>query len=195
MAAVTLNMNSLTLFIVVLDTHEKPFSCTCGALFTRKDLLRRHERIVHNPFEDDVGPWRVEDHQGLPLCPPDQPVLEVEQTRGETGALPIPDEDAHWPRGADSDRRVPSLLINTDSPIQPSGQSSRDCTNTPGVSSTSQGTLGNCTIKDLLPTIFPMPFMPLGKFLTQACLRIEDIVLIWQCRWTDSSLLSTSKYH
>jgi hypothetical protein len=29
------------------DTNEKPFSCSCGALFSRRDLLRRHERIEH----------------------------------------------------------------------------------------------------------------------------------------------------
>ncbi|KAF7596001.1 hypothetical protein BBP40_003780 [Aspergillus hancockii] len=28
-------------------THEKPYHCDCGALFSRRDLLRRHERIVH----------------------------------------------------------------------------------------------------------------------------------------------------
>lgn len=28
------------------DTNEKPFSCGCGALFSRRDLLRRHERLT-----------------------------------------------------------------------------------------------------------------------------------------------------
>jgi uncharacterized Zn-finger protein len=30
-----------------VDTKEKPFHCFCGASFTRKDLLRRHENLVH----------------------------------------------------------------------------------------------------------------------------------------------------
>lgn len=29
-------------------THEKPFSCSCGASFSRKDLLRRHENTSHS---------------------------------------------------------------------------------------------------------------------------------------------------
>ncbi|KAB8276444.1 hypothetical protein BDV30DRAFT_31714 [Aspergillus minisclerotigenes] len=33
-------------------THEKPFSCPCGACFSRQDLLRRHERIVHGSLSD-----------------------------------------------------------------------------------------------------------------------------------------------
>jgi hypothetical protein len=32
----------------LLDTNEKPFACRCGATFARRDLLRRHERIVHH---------------------------------------------------------------------------------------------------------------------------------------------------
>lgn len=31
----------------VLDTKEKPFICFCGAAFTRRDLLKRHNRISH----------------------------------------------------------------------------------------------------------------------------------------------------
>ncbi|PON24967.1 hypothetical protein TGAM01_v206047 [Trichoderma gamsii] len=33
-------------------TKEKPFVCSCGAAFTRTDLLRRHEKLAHlNPAE------------------------------------------------------------------------------------------------------------------------------------------------
>ncbi|KAE8378515.1 hypothetical protein BDV26DRAFT_261572 [Aspergillus bertholletiae] len=35
-------------------THEKPFSCPCGACFSRQDLLRRHERIVHGASGDSL---------------------------------------------------------------------------------------------------------------------------------------------
>ncbi|KAG9386862.1 hypothetical protein A1F94_003612 [Pyrenophora tritici-repentis] len=30
------------------DTREKPYSCRCGAAFTRRDLLTRHWRITHH---------------------------------------------------------------------------------------------------------------------------------------------------
>ncbi|PLB52322.1 hypothetical protein P170DRAFT_402401 [Aspergillus steynii IBT 23096] len=33
-------------------THEKPFSCSCGAAFSRRDLLRRHERMIHGLFNN-----------------------------------------------------------------------------------------------------------------------------------------------
>ncbi|KAE8420800.1 hypothetical protein BDV36DRAFT_306294 [Aspergillus pseudocaelatus] len=36
-------------------THEKPFSCPCGACFSRQDLLRRHERIVHGTSTSHQG--------------------------------------------------------------------------------------------------------------------------------------------
>lgn len=29
------------------DTKEKPFTCFCGAAFTRRDLLKRHNRLTH----------------------------------------------------------------------------------------------------------------------------------------------------
>lgn len=29
------------------DTNEKPFTCHCGASFTRRDLLKRHSRVAH----------------------------------------------------------------------------------------------------------------------------------------------------
>jgi hypothetical protein len=30
-----------------LDTNERPFTCYCGLAFTRRDLLRRHEKLSH----------------------------------------------------------------------------------------------------------------------------------------------------
>ncbi|KAJ5817297.1 hypothetical protein N7447_009530 [Penicillium robsamsonii] len=39
-----------------IHTNEKPFSCPCGALFSRKDLLRRHERASHDDLKHPVQP-------------------------------------------------------------------------------------------------------------------------------------------
>ncbi|PYI21449.1 hypothetical protein BO99DRAFT_472187 [Aspergillus violaceofuscus CBS 115571] len=35
-------------------THEKPFNCACGSEFSRRDLLTRHERIVHGEFKGNT---------------------------------------------------------------------------------------------------------------------------------------------
>ncbi|RAH47207.1 uncharacterized protein BO95DRAFT_86207 [Aspergillus brunneoviolaceus CBS 621.78] len=35
-------------------THEKPFNCPCGAEFSRRDLLKRHERIIHGEFKGNT---------------------------------------------------------------------------------------------------------------------------------------------
>lgn len=52
------------------DTNEKPFSCYCGASFSRRDLLRRHERVschlerLNDPLEQTVNGTQlfVSDH-------------------------------------------------------------------------------------------------------------------------------------
>jgi hypothetical protein len=57
-----------------LDTNEKPFSCPCGASFSRRDLLRRHERVsCHLKSPNDslsqvVNGTRIflSDHSDLP---------------------------------------------------------------------------------------------------------------------------------
>ncbi|RDW87883.1 hypothetical protein BP5796_03577 [Coleophoma crateriformis] len=38
------------------DTREKPFACHCGQAFTRRDLLRRHERISHADSQVSSNP-------------------------------------------------------------------------------------------------------------------------------------------
>ena len=39
---------------VTIDTREKPYSCRCGAAFTRRDLLTRHWRITHHAGNPDA---------------------------------------------------------------------------------------------------------------------------------------------
>ncbi|KAL4901990.1 hypothetical protein BDW74DRAFT_187005 [Aspergillus multicolor] len=36
-------------------TNEKPFACSCGALFSRQDLLRRHERLASQEGTEQSG--------------------------------------------------------------------------------------------------------------------------------------------
>lgn len=58
-----------------LDTNEKPFSCYCGASFSRRDLLRRHERVschldrLNDPLAQTVNGAQlfvVSDHSNPP---------------------------------------------------------------------------------------------------------------------------------
>jgi hypothetical protein len=46
----------------LLDTREKPFSCQCGAAFTRRDLLTRHWRIANHGDNNDS----IVQHQDTP---------------------------------------------------------------------------------------------------------------------------------
>lgn len=59
------------------DTREKPYSCRCGAAFTRRDLLTRHWRISQHAGNDSVGAnqlstqgtTQVMNHQALVIVP------------------------------------------------------------------------------------------------------------------------------
>lgn len=45
-----ISLPELTVLIRTPDTKEKPFTCSCGACFTRQDLLARHYKISqHDP--------------------------------------------------------------------------------------------------------------------------------------------------
>lgn len=51
--------------------------------------------------------------------------------------------------------------------FRPFKQPSNSYSSTPDVPSAGQGTIGNRAIEKTLPTIFPMPFMPLGEYIAQ----------------------------
>ncbi|RAK72256.1 uncharacterized protein BO72DRAFT_440154 [Aspergillus fijiensis CBS 313.89] len=45
-----------------IHTHEKPYECDCGATFSRRDLLKRHQNIGHAPITpstEDPSPAEV----------------------------------------------------------------------------------------------------------------------------------------
>ncbi|KAI7975378.1 hypothetical protein EIK77_000222, partial [Talaromyces pinophilus] len=44
-------------------TNEKPFACPCGAQFSRRDLLRRHERVARHQELDTFLTQNSEDGQ------------------------------------------------------------------------------------------------------------------------------------
>ncbi|KAJ5094042.1 hypothetical protein N7456_009903 [Penicillium angulare] len=44
-------------------TNEKPFACRCGALFSRRDLLRRHERIVDHSVSSNAQAQPLDDDE------------------------------------------------------------------------------------------------------------------------------------
>lgn len=48
---------------MALDTNEKPFACWCGALFSRRDLLRRHERLARHTPGHDLPPSLLDDSE------------------------------------------------------------------------------------------------------------------------------------
>lgn len=41
----------------IIDTNEKPYQCDCGATFSRRDLLKRHQSIGHAPNTPSSQPF------------------------------------------------------------------------------------------------------------------------------------------
>lgn len=97
---------------VSADTKEKPFICHCGAAFTRRDLLTRHQRLAFHedgPVETPAGAVSdsipsvssVENHAviaGTPdmsLMPPN--VAHEDMERWPQPAAPIPHQPLQDP--------------------------------------------------------------------------------------------------
>ena len=57
------------------DTKEKPFTCFCGAAFTRRDLLKRHHRIAH----EEGNANEEAQHAGGLISPDSQPDPEANE--------------------------------------------------------------------------------------------------------------------
>ena len=56
------------------DTKEKPYSCSCGHSFSRKDLLTRHERLAHASGRNS------EEQSGVSLSSTDSSHVDAEST-------------------------------------------------------------------------------------------------------------------
>ncbi|PYH86719.1 hypothetical protein BO82DRAFT_412483 [Aspergillus uvarum CBS 121591] len=62
----------------LIYTKEKPFACPCGRAFTRKDLLRRHERLNHGMRD---GNWSVDESITTGPALQDRHSAQPEQTQ------------------------------------------------------------------------------------------------------------------
>lgn len=70
------------------DTKEKPFSCFCGAAFTRRDLLKRHTRISHQ--DDLTSPSAPEPTTEADFQPTSHPaVVSPQYSTPTTSVIPL----------------------------------------------------------------------------------------------------------
>ncbi|KAJ0414695.1 hypothetical protein BJY00DRAFT_19994 [Aspergillus carlsbadensis] len=77
-------------------TNEKPFACRCGAMFTRRDLLRRHERIVHHSDPHATNaPRRISDDEQEFLIQSPRETTPVDIRSRVLGNPPIHLEQPH----------------------------------------------------------------------------------------------------
>jgi uncharacterized Zn-finger protein len=49
----------------ILDTNEKPYECHCGASFSRRDLLKRHQSTGHDMIPQDTPSTAIHDTSNL----------------------------------------------------------------------------------------------------------------------------------
>ncbi|KAI9925312.1 hypothetical protein MW887_006240 [Aspergillus wentii] len=79
-------------------TNEKPFTCCCGASFSRRDLLRRHERMIDHSNAANA-PSRVSDDSDLSIH--DIASVSTPQNRAVTNTI-TQKEQANCPQTSDS---------------------------------------------------------------------------------------------
>ncbi|KAL6233599.1 hypothetical protein BDW75DRAFT_251902 [Aspergillus navahoensis] len=56
-----------------LDTNEKPYECDCGASFSRRDLLKRHQSIGHEAIPQSTPSTAIHDTSNPELRTDDSP--------------------------------------------------------------------------------------------------------------------------
>ncbi|KAJ5649597.1 uncharacterized protein N7484_003320 [Penicillium longicatenatum] len=81
-------------------TKEKPFVCFCGSAFTRRDLLKRHNRITHQDIltSPDAQPAPVvkPDLQGPHNVTPAAPPQQFDAPTRPVGSIPGPSPVHQW---------------------------------------------------------------------------------------------------
>ncbi|KAJ6083057.1 hypothetical protein N7467_007192 [Penicillium canescens] len=96
-----------------IHTNEKPYKCTCGASFGRRDLLKRHEDIGHSPTSPTQQPSPVTGHSNQSL---QSPVNDVSAGNPNTSFWGLPDlQGAGVSAPIDSQGQFPGYPFEGDS--------------------------------------------------------------------------------
>ncbi|KAJ5749188.1 uncharacterized protein N7511_010884 [Penicillium nucicola] len=98
-----------------IHTNEKPYKCTCGASFGRRDLLKRHEDIGHSPTPptQQVSPMTGHSNQNL-----QSPLNNVSTGNSDTSFWGVPDlQGVAMPTPIDSEGQFPSYQFEGSPPL------------------------------------------------------------------------------